>query len=351
MALSDNARAALIGVGGAVCAFFVFRGSSPAAQLDPLDAIPSGSFLVASVDMAALQKSPMYQSMLGENGASRMLGMGSLVESCGFDPITRVSKIAIAVPDENPKGEFGLAAKINVSGAELEACTKGLSNGKSLETKQVGSYVIVESPNGSRIAYGKGLLLVGRGTWLESMMATAEKKNPSTKDDPKHAEMRRTMGAKQPSSTLVMTAVLPKSLRDRLRAEMKTEVEDQDDESTRVFQGVLGVDTAGLALDTGEKTTLEIELGCDTPESCAAVEKLVLAKKAEWTRDIRFRIVGITPIVETLAVVRKGDHLSASMSADSKALAATIQKVTSLGNRPPPSMSAMPHPPRNVPRP
>lgn len=346
MALSDNARAVLVGASGAVLSFFIFRGTSPASQLDPLDAIPSGSFLVATVDVAALQKAPLYQSMLGEGGASRMLGMGPLTESCGFDPITRVSKIAVAVPDENPKGEFGLAAKINVSTAELEACTKGLSTGKSLETKQVGDYVIVESPSGARIAYGKGLLLVGRGTWLESMMATADKKNPSTRDDPKHAEARRAITAKLPAATLVMTAVLPKTLRDRLRSEMKNEVEDQDDESARIFAGVLGVDTAGVALDTSEKTALEIELGCDNADSCGAVEKLILAKKNEWTHDMRFKIVGITPNVETLAVTRKGDHLSASMSADSKSLASTIQRVTAFGNRPPPSMSAMPHPPK-----
>ena len=340
---SVNTRAALVGIGGAAVAFFLFRGTALVASLDPLDAIPAGAFFVASVDVGTVQKSPLFVTLLGEGGATRMLGLGDLAESCGFDPITRVSRLAVAVPEDNAKGEFGLAAKVNVTGPELEKCTKALSHGKSLETKKVGNWIIVESATGARLAYGGGLLLVGRGAWLEQMMAAADKKAPSAKDDPGHSGVRRVMATKLPASTIVVTAVLPKTLRDKLRADMKNEV-DPNDESSRVFAGVLGVETAGVAVDTGDTTKIEVELVCDTADSCASVEKLVLAKKTEWLKDIRFRIVGLTPVIESLAVSKNGAHLSASANADAKQLASTMQRVMSFGNRPPPSMSAMPHP-------
>lgn len=343
MALSENARAGLIGVGGAVVAFFIFRGSSPVASAEPIDAIPASAFVVATVDVGTLQRAPLYQTLIGGEG-SRMLGMGALTESCGFDPLSRVSKIAIGVPEDDTRGDFGLAAKVNVSGAELEACTKGLGSGKQLETKKEGNYVIVESPNGARLAYGQGLLLVGRGKWLEQMMATLDKKAPSAKSDANHAATRGAIMAKLPTASVVVTAVLPKTLRDRLKSEMRNEV-GEEDESTRAFAGVLGVERAAVAVDGSEKTRLEVELVCDTPEACTQVEKVIQAKRQEWIADIRFRIVGLTPVIQTLAITRTGDHVWVSANADSKAIATTLQRVMAFGNRPPPSVSAMPHPP------
>ena len=102
-ALSQRARVVILGVVGAVAAFLVFGGArTTRATGDPFEAVPRDSFLVATVNLAELRRSPLYEVLFGKDSpaqaakadvpllGTRALGIGKLADACGFDPLSRV---------------------------------------------------------------------------------------------------------------------------------------------------------------------------------------------------------------------------------------------------------------------
>ncbi|MEA2746122.1 MAG: hypothetical protein QOI41_265, partial [Myxococcales bacterium] len=184
----------VLGVGGAVAAFCMFGGLGSLVKTgpsDPLDAIPKATFIAGTLDFAELRRSPVYEVIFGKEapGADpmrRALGVNALAEACGFDPATRVQRVAVSVPEEGERGEFGVAARVEVSRDELETCTRALADkrGGHAETHDVGSFVVLEDTSAGaqggsatrpRLAYGRGgLLVVGKGTWFDAMLGAAD---------------------------------------------------------------------------------------------------------------------------------------------------------------------------------
>jgi hypothetical protein len=360
MKLSENTKMALIGVLGAAGAFVVFHGSAGAGPKDPLEAVPSGSFLVGTLDMQSLRASPLYDAVASKDAApagaagvqrpaiaqvSHALGIPNLAEACGFDPLARVGSVAVAIPEEGDHGEFGVASRIEVSRSELEKCTSEISRARgghaANEPKVVGDFAVVESddnPGGPRLAYGAGgLLLVGRGAWLDAMMKAAEHHDPGIKAS-EHATLRSALTSRAgfAKPTLLITAILPQSLRDRLRNEMGDEAHDK--ESSSVMAGVLGVASLGVAVKAGlphQDLEAAAELACETPDDCETVEKLILKKRGEWSRDIMLRIAGFGPIFDSLVVNREGTHLHLTAHANTEQMASAIQRAIQHSRRQP----------------
>src|SRR5262245_23461692 len=114
--------------GAAAAVVLISRGRRGSAAL-PLDAIPRDSFPVATVNVAELRRSPLYDVLVGKDGTllrpqnavldRRALGIKKLSDACGFDPLQRVESLAVGVPEEGDKGEFGVAARVTVTSDEL----------------------------------------------------------------------------------------------------------------------------------------------------------------------------------------------------------------------------------------
>lgn len=378
---NENVRMALIGIVGAAAAFFMFGGLSTLGRSgpsDPLDAIPKASFMAATLDFAELRRSPIYDAVFGspkEGGPSsadpmrRALGVTALADACGFDPTSRVQRLGLSMPEDGERGEFGVAARVEVTRDELEKCTRSLADkrGGHAETHEVGSFVVLEDTSGTagshpRLAYGRGgLLVVGKGTWFDAMLGAADHQKPGLRDAAEHVALRTSLtshtGFKSP--TLLVTALLPRSLRDRLKGEMGAEAGSQD-ASSAIMAGVLGVSAVGVAIHAGaagQTVDASIELVCDTPEGCEAVEKLAQKKRGEWSRDLALRMVGFGPLLDSLELKRDGAHLRATASASADALAATLERVMKLRARAgspgdaPPSEPRRPRAPFAPPRP
>lgn len=346
---------ALLGVGSAAAAFAVFgglRGIGTSGPSDPLEAIPRSSFIAATVDFAELRRSPIYEAVFGAStqapGADpmrRALGVGALADACGFDPLARVERFAVSVPEDGDRGEFGVAAKVEVTRDELEKCTRSLAEkrGGHAETKEVGSFVVLDdassgSATRSRLAYSPGgLLVVGKGTWLDAMLGAAERTKPGLRDAPEHVALRASLTSREGfrTPTLVATAILPRSLRERLKGEMGAEIGAQDT-SSAMMAGVLGVSAVGVAIEVGgpgKNVDASVELVCDGPEGCEAVERLVQKKRKEWSGDLSLRMVGFGPLLDSFEIKREGTRLRATASASSEALAATLDRVMKLRAR------------------
>jgi len=364
----------VVGVVGAVGAFFVFGGARTGSSSagDPFDAVPRDSFLVATVNLAELRRSPLHDVLFGKDPHGRepnaeapalgakALGIGNLADACGFDPLTRVEQLAVAVPEEGDKGELGIAARVTVTRDELSRCTSNLAgqHGGKVETKDVGSFVVVEDSRGAeetarpRLAYGHGgLLVVGRGAWFDAMLASADGNKPGAREAQAHVALRSSLTSRDGwrSPTVLISALLPRSLRDRLKAEMADEVSGANvtDGSQGIMSGVLGVSAVGLALragGSGQSIDAAVELICDTEDACAAVEKLILKKRLDWSKELTLRMVGFGPLLDSIEVKREGARVRLTAGAAADTLAATIDRVLRLkargrasDDRPPPS--------------
>src|SRR3979490_1940676 len=102
-------------VGIAVLGFFLAGGAAPPSALD---AVPAESFLVATVDLEALRASP-WGAKLGALGES---GRQDVKQRCGFDPLARAKELAIAVPEEEAPGEFGVVARGDLGTQDIARC-------------------------------------------------------------------------------------------------------------------------------------------------------------------------------------------------------------------------------------
>lgn len=374
--MSDPVRMALIGIGGAGLAFVIFGGLSSLGKTgssDPLDAVPKSSFIAATVDFAELRRSPIYEVVFGKDAPGvdpmrRALGVSALADACGFDPVSRVQSFAVSVPEEGERGEFGVAARVDVTRDELEKCTRALADkrGGRAETRNVGTFVVLEtSATGTapppRLAYGRGgLLVVGKGTWFDAMLGAADRTKPALREAADHVALRASLTSREgfKAPTLLATAILPRSLRERLKGEMGAELlavdrlRDQDN-SSATMAGVLGVAAVGIVLKVGgrgQNVDASVELHCDSPDACEAVEKLVQKKRKEWSGDLALRMVGFGPLLDSLEVKRDGARLRATASASADALAATVERVMKIRARRAAADDAPPEPPRPSPR-
>ncbi len=335
-----DAYGMIVGAAASVLAFFVFGGvSSP--SMSPFHAVPRDSFIVATVDVDELRRSPIYEALVASSGgreAEQALGVRALAAACGFDPVSRVRTLAISVPEAaTERGEFGLAAKIDVTRSELETCADAFAKqrGARAEAHRIGNFVVLEAGGEAslrpRLAYGGGLLVVGKGTWLEAMLGAAERTKPSIAQSAEHMALRsaveRREGFRAP--TVLVTAILPRSLRERLKREMGAEV-GASDASSSAMAGVLGVSSLGLALRAGtpgSSANVLAELVCDGEEECVAVEKLIARKRLDWSKDLSLRLVGFGPLLDAVEIQREGPRVRVTTGGNAAAVAATIDRV------------------------
>lgn len=342
--LSQRVRIAIVGVCGTAAAFFVFGGlqalTGQTGSTDPETAIPKSAFLVATTNLAELRRSPIHDVLFSDKPETSLvdrkaLGIAKLGQACGFDPLARVDSLAVAVPEEGEKGELGVAAKINVTREELEKCTASLAarSGEKSEIKDQHGFGVVEA-GGAKLAYGHGgLLLAGKGAWMDAMLATADKAQPSYREAEAHTTIRRHLTALPgfAGPTVMVSALLPRSLRDRIRSEMAGEA--PSDPAQAIMSGVLGVSGVGAAMNAGPKggsITLAGVFVCDTEDACASVEKLVSKKRFEWSKELMLRMVGLGPLLDSIAVKREGTRLTVTAGAPADQLASVLDRVLRL---------------------
>jgi hypothetical protein len=318
-------------------------------KFDALDAVPDGAFLVATVDMDRLRRSPLYAPLFadGASAPGRSLGLASVEQACGFDPVERVRTLAFVVPEEGDSGEFGVVADVKVTPDEIKTCAKKLealrgagagggggetpSNG---EPRKQGDFYVIEGKGASlpRLAYRpeseeRGLLLVGKGTMVDAMMDAQTGKRARFTAQPAHQKLRASLG-KSPAPALIVTAILPESTRTRIRNEMLGETDPRSQESNEIMKGVLAVDTAGGALVAGEdggRAELRVELTCEREDACARVKTIIEKKKFELQRNLGIRLVA-GPLLDGLTIDQTATSLSVRTAAPAADVARMVER-------------------------
>jgi hypothetical protein len=229
--------------------------------------------------------------------------------------------------------------------------------GAHASVRESGSFTLVE-PDGElqgrypTLAYRQGgPFLVARGTWLGTMIDTAEGKLPSARRESTHLALRRALGQPSddvPTFAFMATVVLPREMRERIKKEMSAEAEPGalDEGRGALAAGILGVDSAGLAILAGEAggdTSLVLDVMCDGEAACAAVAKFVEKERADWANDFSIRLLGAGVLLDHVVVENHGTSLRVSTHAPSEDAAKWIERVLALQGvhhptpRPPPS--------------
>lgn len=322
-----------------VAGFAALRFFRRGADLEPIDVVPRDSFLVATIDLNELRRSPISEALLGRgkgDGTAKALGLGSLEAACGFDPLSRVERLAVAAPEEGERGDFGLAARVQVTRRELDTCTAALAKrrGSSSETRHVGRFTVLEDEQHRSIGYGaEGLLVVGKGSWFSTMLDVARKEAPGIGEAAEHQALRTALTSPEGwrAPAIVVTAILPRALRERLKKEMAGEA--STDPSVAIMDAVLGVSGAGIAVRTGDATKnvdVRLELICDRPEACAEVDKLIQRKRLDASKDLALRMLGFGPLFDALETKVEGARLHASVGMNSAALAGAVDRALKL---------------------
>ncbi len=354
-ALRPLALAAAFAAAGALAYAAMTRG--PGAT--PFDAMPAGSFLVLTVDVAALRASPLYTAVFDAE-RERSWGLGELALACGFDPMSRVRELDVAIPEGGEPGDFGVAASADLTPGELVRCAENVAGarGASRKAVEVGAFHVLEDDKGHALAASdNGPIVVGRATFVRAMIDTAEGRGKGAKDNPDHAELRDALAASDVRGRplVVVTALLPADLRDRLRREMGAELGAPGSNAT--MGGILGVRAAGLSVrETGEGVLeARAELRCDSGSACEEVRKLVLARRLAFSQDMALRLVGLGPAIDAFDAKVDGPRLTATTRVRTADLAATLERVQKLRGQtkpkaPPPLVAPAP-PPRAAPAP
>lgn len=275
-------------------------------------AIPANTFLAARIDVDTLRRTGLLSTLsdaLMPGGAP----LQTLEKECGFDPLSRVSEVVVAVPEEDGTGDFGVAMTVRAKPDELRACGKAVQGSDATEEPKLahGFYVLGKGgsraqlavrPNGADAA----TLVVAKGAWLDAMLASLSRGTRSAKE---HESVASTLGTDVPQA-IRATVLLPDAMRQRLIGELGNEARSAESKST--MEGVLGVLSVALAL--GPMPKAEAELGarlllrCDRPEQCARVKTLVEQKRLEASQNVMAR-VALGPVLDALTTELVGSEL------------------------------------------
>ena len=252
---------------------FLFRPSLHARA--PADAVPDGAFLLATIDLERVRASPIASDIAALRDVSEISDM------CGFDPLARVSSVAIGIP-EKPDGVFGVAlATHDLPEDELTQCAQRVMSARSALARVVrrGSWIEIEQQGviaeatRAKIAYRSGSpLLVARGDYLQVMQAALDGETGRADTCEAHARLRKAaLERSKGEAFLVVTAVLPKSVRERIKEELEP--------GKATMAAVLAVSAAALSATVhGDDIDLFAELSCETEEACNELRDLAERK-------------------------------------------------------------------------
>ncbi|CAN5285459.1 hypothetical protein BH09MYX1_BH09MYX1_58660 [soil metagenome] len=321
----------------------------PTRQRAAIEAIPERTFLLVTVDLEKLRVSPMASELGGFREVSDVSSL------CGFDPLSRAKELVIAVPEEET-GEFGLAVTHDLTRDEVAACARKIAdaNGDGSTLRQEGAYAILEpkeaidpGPKG-QIVYREGApLLIGRGAWMTKMRGALDGTEPRVSAQKAHTALREVAGASSAPAlrpTLIATAVLPKTLRERLRRQMVTEAEGAKGAAT--MDAILAVGEVAIAVrttTTDAPVQVFAELRCEKAGACDTVRGFVDRKRNAFAADPLVKLMGFGSMLDAIKLEVNGEILDANVewsAADVKRAFGAIQRAAFPSAPPPPKTFA-----------
>lgn len=243
-----------------------------ADQRSALSIIPPGSAFLLSVDLRSLTRAPLGV-FLGER-LQRSAGASKFVGLCGFDPLTRLDQLALAIPSANLAAaghaeDFGIVGSGRFRSAEIARCAQAVINARSGEVVQskLGSFDSLRDRKASsgEIASKDGLVVVSGGSYLRELLDSAEAA-PGPDDardvrDARHAELRRALGP----GPLLATWLLSEGWFERVAG----------DDTNAKLSPLSALKTVSARVDLGRTAELRVFLECADSEGAERISSLL----------------------------------------------------------------------------
>jgi hypothetical protein len=290
-----------------------------------IEAIPSGAFLVVTIDLEKARNSPLAHDL------AQLADVGEMNEQCGFDPVAHVRTLAVGVP-EKPDGVFGIAFTHDLSDDDLGKCAQRMMSLRSATPRftQHGSWTVLEQEGliaeatRAKIAYRSGSpVLVARGDYLATMQSALDGQTARAESDAEHETLRK--AATHPGTIAVATAVLPKSIRDRIQNEMEGEA-SADKKST--MSAILAVRTVTVSLATrGDDVDLFAQLDCESEAACQTLRDFLDKRRKSIAEEPAARFTGIGAILDRAKLDTKGASLDVTLSGAESEMARAARAV------------------------
>lgn len=298
------------------------RGSAPDASSEALaplrlgldDAVPLDTTVLVTVDLAKLRSTRFGQAVLGRQ--RQVEGVGRLRELCGFDPLELVRELAVVVPAREG-ADFGVIAVGSFAVDPIVACASKLierRGGRPLRSS-IGGFVTIrdaKSVDGEgELAVRSGMLLLGGGGYLRTLVDTAEGKLPRIEQGGAHAELRGALDAElTASATIVLTPAQREVIREELAA------------SASAVPRTLGQVRAaalGLRLE-GETLHAMATVAADDEASAAALLELVSSLRDEAAKSPAAAVLGTAELLQRARLERRGRGVYARVEATTSEL-------------------------------
>lgn len=303
------------------------------------EAIPAGAFLVVTIDLAKMRESPLAREL------SALREVSDVSQECGFDPLARAKSVAIGVP-EKPDGVFGLAITHDLEESELAKCAERVMSIRSATPRftQRGSWTVLEQEGilseatRPKIAYrGGSPLLIARGDYLATMQAALDGTSPRAETDSEHAALRKVaLDHAHGNALVVATAVLPKSLRDRLKNEMAEEAAASESKAA-TMNAILSVRALALSIAShGDDLDLFAELECETDAACATLRDFLDKRRKTIAAEPAARFAGVAAILDAARIETNGPSLDVTLSAPESEMARAVRAIYASAFAPPP---------------
>ncbi|APR82333.1 Sulfate adenylyltransferase [Minicystis rosea] len=269
-----------------------------------LDAVPSGALLVATADLGALRASPVGAPFLREG--REIPGLGKVRDVCGFDPMDTLTEAAIAIPASGDSGEFGLVASGPINDDALITCASKVieARGGRPVVTNMGSFRSVRDTSlataGGEIAVKKGgPLLLGAGTYLRTMIDTADGRAPSIRSSRAHTALAGEIG----SAALRVTVVLS--------AEQRRALAEEVESAGAPGSPARAVTGGALGLTLGPSVAVHGIVSCDDASACARLAETLQKAREARAGDPLARILGLATVLEKLSIKPEGELIQA----------------------------------------
>ena len=284
------------------------------ARARVLAAVPGQPVALLMIDMAALRQTELGQRLFSAEGR-QLPALGSIQTLCGFDPMSSVTTLVVALP-RGPDVGFGLHADGPLSVSTWQSCAEKLvrEHEGSLKSEQLGAFRLLRDttqPTGApvlAVAEG-GPLIFAPPSYVQDGLAVAAGKAPSAQQDEAHRWLREHVAPGDLVATAVMTP--------RHRALLEQQLPMKGDRAYFQWrQALLGVSGAAASLQLGDQVELRAVLRCDEEGACVAAA-VQLQQHAERLRTTALvRTMGLAEALDGIVVRRDGAvvHVALSLS-------------------------------------
>ncbi|HEY4159864.1 MAG TPA: hypothetical protein VGM29_17255 [Polyangiaceae bacterium] len=240
------------------------------AATSPLALIPPGSAFVLSADIAQLRHAVLGPILAARLGSSA----GDLGGLCGFDPLTALDQLALAVPSAGAaagphQGDFGVIATGHFSAPQITRCASAsiMKRGGDPVSSKLGAFSSVRDragAGGEVAARDGGPLIISGGSYFRELLDAANGKGRKLEhEDPRdahHAALRRMLGP----GTIVATWLLSEGWFERVSG----------DSSARLSP-LGGLKAIGARLDVSHELRVSILLECADSAGVNELEALL----------------------------------------------------------------------------